>query len=263
MTAPACTTWSTRSSTTRSTKRSPVLRPHRRHHPLRQLGHRRGQRARHAGRHAPDREPARAGSHHDGAARRRKVRPRQLQGVGRSARRRRLGGQRAVRVGEAGNPQERQGLLPGISPRRSGDRVQADRRRRAGLGAASGTKVTFKPDPEVFKHHRVQLRHAGAAPARAVVPEQRPARSPSSTSARIKRARLQLRGRRGLVRRGSEQVQGRGPRQADPLHATPRKGSRSRSRFSGTTRTRRTSSASPTTSRTRTAARTSPASARR
>ena len=102
MTAPACTTWSTRSSTTRSTRRSPGTATHVDVvDPLRQLGHRRGQRPRHAGRHAPDREPPGAGSHHDGAARRRKVRPRQLQGLRRSARRRRLGGQRAVGVGQA------------------------------------------------------------------------------------------------------------------------------------------------------------------
>ena len=36
-----------------------------------------------------------------------------------------------------------------------------------------GTKVTFKPDAADLRDHRVQLRHAGAAPARARVPQRR------------------------------------------------------------------------------------------
>ena len=78
------------------------LRLHQRHHPRRQLDHGPGQRARDPGGHAPDREDAgrRGGAH--GAARRRQVRQELLQGVGRPARRRRLGGERAV--GAAGGP---------------------------------------------------------------------------------------------------------------------------------------------------------------
>ena len=73
----------------------------RRHHPLRQLGDRRGQRPRHPGRHAPDREPARGRGRDDRAARRRQVRRQGLQGLRRSARRRRVGGQRAVATGSS------------------------------------------------------------------------------------------------------------------------------------------------------------------
>ena len=78
-----------------------------------------------------------------------------------------------------------------------------------------------------------------------------------------KRHEFKFAGGVGVVRRGSQRHQGGRQRQADPLHRRARRGSRSRSRCSGTTPTARTSSASPTTSRTRTAARTSPASARR
>ncbi len=37
-----------------------------------------------------------------------------------------------------------------------------------------GTKVTFKPDPEIFKGTEFSFEHPDAAPARAVVPQQRP-----------------------------------------------------------------------------------------
>src|SRR3546814_10093686 len=47
-------------------------------------------------RHSPGGRRLRGGSHHDPASRRRKVRPELLQGIGRAARRRRVGGQRAV-----------------------------------------------------------------------------------------------------------------------------------------------------------------------
>ena len=36
-----------------------------------------------------------------------------------------------------------------------------------------GTKVTFKPDTADLRGHRVQLRHAGPAPARARLPQRR------------------------------------------------------------------------------------------
>ena len=46
-----------------------------------------------------------------------------------------------------------------------------------------GTKVTFKPDTQIFETDRVQLRHARPAPARARVPQRRHRRSRSTTSA--------------------------------------------------------------------------------
>ena len=129
--------------------------------------------------------------------------------------------------------------------------------------ALAGTKVTFKPDPEIFRITEFSLDTLA----------QRCASSRTSTAGCQIRIidersdeparRLQVRRRRRLVRRGSQQRQGGGPRQVDPLQRRARRASRSRSRCSGTTPTPRTSSASPTTSRTRTAARTSPAFARR
>ena len=94
-----CTISSTRSSTTRSTRRWPdfcdqvnVTHSHR------QLGHGRRQRPRHSRRsHASGKSAAEVVL--TGAARRRQVRQRQLQGVRRPARRRRVGRQRAVRDG--------------------------------------------------------------------------------------------------------------------------------------------------------------------
>ena len=111
----------------------------------------RGQRPRHPGRRAPDGEAPDGRGRDDRAARGRQVRPLELQGLGRSARRRRVGRQRAVRVAEARDQARRQDLLPGVPARRSGDgrsTRSASRRRR-------GTKVTFKPDPEIFKGTRV------------------------------------------------------------------------------------------------------------
>ena len=60
--------------------------------------HRERQRARHPGRHARHHEEAGARSRDDHAPRRRQVRQQDLQGLGRTPRRRRVGGQRALRV---------------------------------------------------------------------------------------------------------------------------------------------------------------------
>ena len=62
----------------------------------RRLGDGARRRPRHPGRHPQGRRHLGGRGHHDPAARRRQVRPELLQGVGRPARRRRLGGQRAV-----------------------------------------------------------------------------------------------------------------------------------------------------------------------
>jgi len=62
----------------------------------RRLGHRARRRPRHSGRHSQGRGHFRGRGHHDPVARRRKIRPEFLQGVRRTARRRRLRRQRAV-----------------------------------------------------------------------------------------------------------------------------------------------------------------------
>ena len=224
---------------------------------LRRLGLGRGQRPRHPGRRAPDREAPDGRAGHDPAARRREVQPLELQGLGRSARRRRLGRQRAVGVAEAGDQARRQDLLPGVPPRRSGDRARGHRRVRAKRhqGDVQARLGDLQGD-------RVQLRDPDAATARAVVPE------PWSHHHHPRRAlrqgaRVQVRGGHLPVRRRSERLEDAGARQADPRSWARSMGRRSTSRCSGTTPTRRRSTASPTTSRTRTAARTSPASAPR
>ena len=118
----------------------------------------------------------------DRAPRRRQVRQRQLQGVGRSARRRRLGRQRAV-----------------------GDAGSRDLAQRPGLQADATSAATRRPtrghrhDQEArhqdhlqarradLRDHRVQLRHAGAAAARAGVPQRRRHDHASTTSATARR----------------------------------------------------------------------------
>ena len=78
----------------------------------------RRQRPRHSDRHQGRRRAQALGGRDrdDRAARRRQVRPEQLQGVGRPARRRRVGRQRAVRVAEAPHLARRQGAPDGVPP---------------------------------------------------------------------------------------------------------------------------------------------------
>ena len=96
-TAPACTTWCSRSSTTRSTRRWPAM-PTGSRSRINADGSVTVDRQwpRHPGRHPRGRGRLRRRGHHDRAARRREVQPELLQGLGRPARRRRLGRQRAV-----------------------------------------------------------------------------------------------------------------------------------------------------------------------
>ena len=168
------------------------------------------------GRGIPDRSarerPVGRRSRADRAPRRRQVRQRQLQGVGRPARRRRLGRQRAVgtldleiwRNGqvykqsyERGAPQARSRGHRDDQEARHEDHVQA---RRADL-----------------RDDGVQLRHARAAAARARVPERR-RHDHDRRRARRQGAQVPLRRRHHLLRRVSEPEQGDGQRQAD-LHA--------------------------------------------
>ena len=72
--------------------------PGRRDDQRRRLGHRRRQRPRHPGRHPRGRGRLGGRGDHDRPARRREVQPELLQGLGRPARRRRVGGQRPVRL---------------------------------------------------------------------------------------------------------------------------------------------------------------------
>ena len=141
----------------------------------------------------------------------------------------------------------------------------ARRRRRStitGVTERRGTKVTFKPDPQIFETTEFsfdilaqRLRELAFLNAGIVITldDERDEQEPP----------LPLRRRHRLVRRAPEQEQGRRPREAD-LHARrPRRHRRRSRRCSGTTATTRRNSRSPTTSTPTKAARTCRASARR
>ncbi len=115
--------------------------------------------------------------------------------------------------------------------------------------------------PDLRDHH-LQLRHAVAAAARAVVPEPRDP-DHARGRARQQEAPLPVRRRHPLVRRAPEPQQGDAAREAGRDRGRARGSRRSRSRCSGTTATPRTSTATPTTSTPTTAAATSRASAAR
>ena len=79
----------------------------------------------------------------DGAARRRQVRALGLQGVGRSARRRHLGGQRAQRVARGRDPARRQGVDAALREGRHADRpAHAGRSRPRSTARSSGSSRT-------------------------------------------------------------------------------------------------------------------------
>ena len=123
-----------------------ILRSDQRHDPHRQLRHRRRQRPRHSGRPARER-PVGGGSRADGAACRRQVRQRQLQGVRRAARRRRLGRERAV--GERSNSRSgANGQVYHQTYERGKPLADLEI---TGTTKQRGTKVTFKPDSQIFE----------------------------------------------------------------------------------------------------------------
>ena len=107
-------------------------------------GHR--QRPRLPGRPAPEAEEAGRRGGADRAARGRQVRRQGVRGLRRSARRRRLRGQRAVHPDGRGDPQGRQRLAADVH------RLQA---RPAGEGRddqrRTGSTVAFWPDPKIFE----------------------------------------------------------------------------------------------------------------
>ena len=85
----------------------------------RRRGDRRGQRPRHPGRDAPEGEAADHRGRHDDPARRRQVRFRFLRGFRRPARRRHLGGQRAVHPARCRDPPRRPGLRADLQLRQA------------------------------------------------------------------------------------------------------------------------------------------------
>ena len=132
------------------------------------VGQRHRQRPRHPGGHPRGRGGERGRGHHDPAARGREVRPEQLQGVGRAARRRRQRGERALRLAGAADLARGVRALRAVRGRRS--RWRACER----VGPAEGrrgTEVRFLASTRDVLEPRLQLQDAGAPAARARVPE--------------------------------------------------------------------------------------------
>ena len=116
------------------------------------------QRPWHPGRRAPAVQRqvgGRSGAHH--APRGRQVRRGRLQGLGRVARRRRVGRERAVVAARARDRPRRQHLPPGVRAEKTGKKVvpgvpQGKLRAVAkSKRGATGTSITFWPDPTVFE----------------------------------------------------------------------------------------------------------------
>ena len=179
------------------------------HAQSRRLLHRARQRPRHPDRHPQGRRRLGGRGHHDPAPRRRKIRPELLQGFRRPARRRRLGGQRAVDLAEADDLARRQGALDGVPRRRRGRAARGHRR-----GRRQARHRGDVPAVEADLHHdRVRLRHAGAPAARARLPQLRRHHRAVRHAPRGREARGDaLRGRRRGVREISRPQQ-------DPAHS--------------------------------------------
>ena len=119
---------------------------HLRHDQRRRLGHRRGRRPRHPRRNAPRPGLLHAGRRDDRAQVRRQVREGRLSNLRRPARRGRHGGELPLRMVRGRSPPRRPRLSAGVRARRA-------HRRRPHASAPptkTGTKTTFKPDPQIF-----------------------------------------------------------------------------------------------------------------
>ncbi len=175
-----------------------ALRRHRRHHPQRQQHQRHRQRPRHPHRREDGRQAraqAQCGRDRaDRAARRRQVQPEQLQGLGRPARRGRELRQRPEQVAAPDGAPRRQGALHGVqaghpagprdrAARRLRDQPDEDHRRHR----KARHRGALPARPGDLLEHRLPLRRAGQAAARAELPEQRRAASAWSTSATTRR----------------------------------------------------------------------------
>ena len=157
-----------------------LLRAHPRGAGRRRLGVGERRRARHSHRHPRGGGRFRRRGHHDQAACRREVRPEHLQGLRRAPRRRRLGGERALGVAGAPHPPRRQGIRHALRGRRAGGAASHHGRDRRALGHARDLPAV-EPD---LHADRVRFRRAGASPARACLPQRRPAHHAAATSAR-------------------------------------------------------------------------------
>ena len=167
---------------------------------------RRRQRPRHPRRHPPDRGPADRRGRHDDPARRRQVRRRGLRGLGRSARRRHLRGQRAVHARGDRGQARRVRLAAGLLRRRQAAgraaEGRADRRDRHVSRRSGPTRRIFETveyDFETLRSRFQQIR----------VPEQGPAdlahrRAPGAPGHGATRSRVGRRAGRGRAGRVPE-----------------------------------------------------------
>ena len=223
--------------------------------------------------HPVEKRPADRGRH-DGAARGRQVRQRLLRGLRRPARRRRLGGERAVVRGRRRDPHRRATSGDSTTPRSvPGPLRKGETTRR------TGTSGHVLGRSGHLRDHRLQPRDDPPPPAGDGVPQQGPhdhaarraqRRRPRRRGARRRglrrqgaRARLPLPGRAGRLRRAPEQ-DARTPSTRSWCRSPARApGTPSRSRCSGTPATPSRSTRSRTRSTPTRAARTRRGSARR
>ena len=188
-----------------------LLRPHRGRDPQRQLGHRGGQRPRHPGGHAPAGGEVGRGSGPDDPPLRREVRERRLQGLGRPARRRRLGRQRPLRAAHARDLEGRGDLRAGIRARQAGHRVPPDRRLQA-----PRHEDHLRPRPADLRGPRLLARHPRPEAPGAGLPEPRAAHRAEGRARReAARVGLPLRGRDHRVRPTPRQGAAGAPLPAD------------------------------------------------
>ena len=139
----------------------------------------------------------------DRAARRRQVRQRRLQGLGRPARRRRLGRQRALRVAAS----SRSGATARSTSRATSAACRPATLEITGTTEAPGTKITFKPDAQIFETTEFsfdtlaqRLRELAFLNGGILITHRR--------RARRQEPRVPVRGRHRRVRRAPEQEQG-------------------------------------------------------
>ena len=185
-----------------------LLHPHRRHAARRRRRARRRQRPRHPGRRAPAVQGQVGGRDRDDhAARGRQVRRRRLQGLGRSARRRRVGRERAVVAARARGRPRRQHLPPGVRGREGARRRGASRAcRRASCSAVADVEArAHRHDDHVLarsrgvRGDRVPRRDRHGAPAGDGVPQPRPRDRASTTSGPVTSSRSTFQNDAGIV----------------------------------------------------------------
>ena len=160
----------------------------------------------------------------DRAARRRQVRRRRrLQGLRRPARRRRLGGQRAVRGAPRRGPARR--LHAG---RRTTSRgvPQGDARSRASRRDETGTTITFLPDAEIFETLEFEFATLEQRLRETAFLTRGLRISITDERAEGHKSRVPLRGRHRRLRRLPEREQGPGPAQGHLLRGRERRGRR-------------------------------------